>query len=309
MTLAHPFPDISAKALVRRDHDAMQQLRHAVSETGFFLLSDTDISGDTVRETLALYEAFFKSPAASKQSVDMAVTGSNRGWGRPRSEQVDPEANPDYKEVFDCGVEVAADDPRADLSVYAPNLWPSQPAGFRDGVEDYFRQARGVAMGVLTAIEAAIDVDDSFFAGKFDKPMALLRGNYYPQRPADATERDFGIAAHTDYGCMTLLATDGQPGLEVKLKDGTWAEASAQPGTFVINFGEMLERWSGGKIKATLHRVVGGNHERLSLPLFFNPNYDTNIAGPSETAPMSAGDYLTQRYNETYVHLQDSKAA
>ena len=52
--------------------------------------------------------------------------------------------------------------------------------------------------------------------------MALLRGNYYPSRPDWAGAKDFGIATHTDYGCLTLLATDGSPGLEVRKRGGGW---------------------------------------------------------------------------------------
>jgi len=89
------------------------------------------------------------------------------------------------------------------------------------------------------------------------------------------------------------------------LRDGTWMPLSAEPGTFVINFGEMLESWSGGKIKATLHRVIGGAQERISIPLFFNPNYDTNVAAPNASEEISAGEYLSKRYAETYVHLKE----
>ena len=53
---------------------------------------------------------------------------------------------------------------------------------------------------------------------------------------------------------------------------------SAPPGEFVINFGEMLEIWTGGKIKATPHRVVGTSAERISVPLFLNYNHDAFVA-------------------------------
>ena len=301
------IPNIDAKALTARDSDTLKNVRDAAENIGFMTLSNTSISSNQVQQTLDMYRAFFKQSPDSKKSADMSITGSNRGWGGSRSEQVNPDANPDYKEVFDCGVEVAADDPQAHLSVYAPNHWPSEPAAFQEHIENYFTNARTVAFDVLQGISEAIGADQGFFADKFDKPMALLRGNYYPQRPVDATEQDFGIAAHTDYGCLTLLATDGQAGLEVKLRDGSWVPLSAKPGTFIINFGEMLEMWTGGQIVATPHRVIGGANERISIPLFFNPNYDTNVAAPNAKESISAGEYLSKRYNETYVHLQDKK--
>lgn len=299
------IPHIDARALAARDPEALAATKIGAEEVGFLTLHNTDLSVADVTGTIAAYRAFFKGDAANKQAVNINVTGSNRGWGGAGSEQVDPNANPDYKEVFDCGVELPKDDPFARLPVYAPNQWPAQPSNFQSTIEAYFTAARAVSLELLQGISAAIGADPAFFADKFAKPMALLRGNYYPERPDWAGDKDFGIAAHTDYGCLTLLATDGQPGLEVQLRDGTWLPVEAQPGTFIINFGEMLEMWTGGQIRATPHRVIGGTHERISIPLFFNPVYDTNVT-PAGAPPLTAGDHLSQRYTETYTHLQDA---
>jgi len=138
--------------------------------------------------------------------------------------------------------------------------------------------------------------------------MALLRGNFYPRRPDGSGERDFGIAPHTDYGCLTLLATDGAPGLEVAAGGGAWIPLAAPPGDFVINFGEMLEMWTGGRVRATMHRVRGSASERLSVPLFFNPRFDANVAPIGSGRTIRAIDHLQKRYDETYVHLQSRRA-
>lgn len=304
------IPHIDARALAARDQQALAATKLGAEEVGFLTLHNTALSAEQVEHTINAYRAFFKSDASAKQAVNMNATGSNRGWGGSGSEQVDPEANPDYKEVFDCGVELPKDDPFARLPVYAPNQWPNVPDGFQQTIESYFTAARATALDLLQGISVAIGADPAFFADKFAKPMALLRGNYYPARPDWAGERDFGIAAHTDYGCLTLLATDGQPGLEVQLRDGTWVPVQADPGTFIINFGEMLEMWTSGlghsgQIRATPHRVVGGAHERISIPLFFNPVYDT-VVTPEGTPALTAGEHLSKRYMETYTHLQDA---
>jgi len=173
----------------------------------------------------------------------MAATGSNRGWGGAGSEQVDPDANPDYKQVFDCSLTLVEDDPIADenLSFYAPNLCPDKPEGFAKGLQEYYLQSTDFELDLLCAIVGSVGEDGSFFRDKFTRPMALLRGNFYPERPAWATDKDFGIATHTDYGCLTLLATDGSPGLEVRKIGGGWIPVSAPSGEFVINFGDMLD--------------------------------------------------------------------
>lgn len=290
-----------------RETGEMTRLANAVKNVGFLTVSNTGIEADRVRQVMDSYRSFFVLPEPIKRKVDMALTGSNRGWGAAQSEQVDPGANPDYKQVFDCGYELPAGDPVAarELSVYAPNLWPEDMLDFKVDIQAYYTETAGVAMRILRAIAAAIGQDDTAFDDAFGTPMALLRGNYYPERPAWAGDKDFGIAAHTDYGCLTLLATDGVPGLEVQMPDESWQPVSASPGLFVINFGEMLEFWTAGQVKATLHRVKGGSEERISVPLFFNPAYDTNVAPVGSGQVITAGDHLTRRYDETYIHLQD----
>lgn len=298
------IPAIDAAALFAGDPLEIARVRRGAMDVGFLTITNTPISAVHVRRVLAAYRGFFARPAAEKSLVDMALTGSNRGWGGPRSEQVDPAANPDYKEVFDIGFEV----PGSPLAVHAPNLWPAEPAGFRALLESYFTEARALSIRLLAAIAGAIGEDPAWFANRFEQPMALLRGNYYPARPDWAGDRDFGIAPHTDYGCLTLLATDGTPGLDVQDRDGNWQPVKAPPGVFVINFGEMLEMWSNGRIKATLHRVRGSTHERLSVPLFFNPDPDTNVAPLGSGRVIRAVDHLQRRYDETYVHLQNALA-
>ncbi|QGM21896.1 isopenicillin N synthase family oxygenase [Spiribacter sp. 2438] len=297
------IPDIDFPRLQASEPDTLRAMSEAAREVGFLTLRNTPISAAQQTEVLDTYRRFFHQPAAVKAEVDMAITGANRGWGSSGSEQVDPAANPDYKEVFDCGIPLDPSDPLSELPVYAPNRWPADPPEFRPVIEDYFRQARAVAMAVLRGVAEGIGRDREAFADQFARPMALLRGNYYPPRPAWAGADDYGIAAHTDYGCLTLLASDGSAGLEVQRRDGAWQDVEAGPGVFVINFGEMLEMWSAGAVKATPHRVIGGAEERLSVPLFFNPDYNANVAPPGSARPISAGAHLSHRYAETYLHL------
>ncbi len=298
--------NLNLKNLDQRDPEELARLALAVREMGFLTVTGTGLDADRLAEVFDAYRGFFRLPEAEKQIVDMTRTGSNRGWGAPKSEQSNPDANPDFKEVFDCGYELPAGDPyiARDLSVYAPNLWPDNPTDFRETIQAYYGDACAVAMRILRAIAVALGRDEASFDEAFGTPMALLRGNFYPTRPDWAGEKDFGIAAHTDFGCLTLLATDGTPGLEVKTPDGDWQTVHAEPGKFIINFGEMLEFWTSGEVKATLHRVKGGTQERLSIPLFFNPSFDTNVAPPNSGETISAGKHLTRRFNETYVHLQ-----
>ena len=299
-------PRIDAAALLAGDDAVKHQVVEAATGVGFMTVHNTPISTARVQAVLAAYHAFFALPMAEKVAYDMAQTGSNRGWGAPGSERVDPDANADYKQVFDCGLELPPGDPLAALPCYAPNMWPDAPAGFAAVLRDYYRDASAFALDLLCAIADAVGQDGAYFRDRFDLPMALLRGNYYPTRPADAGEKDFGIATHTDYGCLTFLATDGSSGLEVRQRGGGWIAISPPVGEFVINFGEMLEMWTAGRVKATPHRVVGTAHERISVPLFFNPNHDANVAPLGSGDVIVARTHLEARFAETYEHLNAS---
>jgi len=295
------IPRIDAQAFLADDVDVVAQVRVAAREIGFLTVHNSPIPIDDIKDVFAAYAGFFALPAAQKNAVNMAQTGSNRGWGASGSEQVDPDANPDYKQVFDCGFEIDG----SELAAYAPNQWPEVPAEFRVLIENYYARALAFSGDLLAAIVGAIGEDAAYFRTQFDQPMALLRGNYYPPRPANAGSKDFGIATHTDYGCLTLLAMDGTPGLEVRKRGGGWIPVSAPVGEFVINFGEMLEMWTQKRVVATPHRVVGGTDERMSIPLFYNPNATANVAPIGSGKTIHAIDHLQKRYDETYLHLKD----
>jgi len=300
------IPSVNAQALFNAEHaehkQALLQVEQAALDVGFMTVFNTDITGAQVNQVLDAYRRFFELPVEEKKPFDMASSNSNRGWGGAGAEQVDPEANPDFKEIFDSGPELSPDDPLSQQTYYAANRWPSQPADFAPIVQQYYKSATAVSLQLLSAVAATIGESADYFNDKFDKPMALLRGNFYPPRPATATSRDFGIAPHTDYGCLTLLATDGQAGLEVQHRDGGWIPLQANPGTFIINFGEMLQYWTGGRVVATPHRVIGGEASRMSMPFFFNPRFDVDVAPRGSEKTFLAGDHLSRRYDETYVH-------
>ena len=78
-------------------------------------------------------------------------------------------------------------------------------------------------------------------------------------------------------GFVTILLQDQLGGLEVKTKSG-WISAPPIPGTFVINIGDILELWTRGILKATLHRVRNtSSHLRLSFPYFYDPAWNSTL--------------------------------
>ena len=280
-------------------NDELKKFYFAISRYGFLLLKNTPIDKKVKTNILKTYKEFFYLPIEQKNKVNMALTSSNRGWGAPRGEQVNPEYNPDYKEIFDTGPHQKIKDEFKELTYYSKNLWPEQLPFFEKKINDYYNLCTQVGMNIISFIEHSLNLSEKFFSDKFEYPMSLLRCNYYPPRKSMLSNKDYGIAPHTDYGCLTILLTDNNPGLEIKNPSDEWELVLPKDEEIIVNFGDMLEFWSNEKIKATPHRVFGNSDERFSIPFFFNPQYDTII---SKKDNIIAGEYLSKKYDTTYSH-------
>jgi isopenicillin N synthase-like dioxygenase len=91
-------------------------------------------------------------------------------------------------------------------------------------------------------------------------------------------------------------------------KDGNWISATPLRGSFVVNIGELMKRWTNGSFKATVHRVVHlQDKSRYSMPLFCNPNFRTIVdprdLGVSDAEaqypPVQSGEFLLSRFKAT----------
>ena len=297
------IPKIDYKIILNNEDpsfsDELKKFNYAISQYGFLLLKNTPIDKKVKNNILKTYKAFFDLPFEEKNKVNMNLTSSNRGWGAPKGEQVNTEYNPDYKEIFDTGPHQKLKEEFRDLTYYSKNLWPKQLPLFENNVNNYYDLCTKIGMKVLSFIEYSLDLSENFFRNKFENPMSLLRCNYYLPRKSILSNKDYGIAPHTDYGCLTILLTDNNPGLEIKNPSNEWELVTPEEGEVIVNFGDMLEFWSKKKIKATPHRVYGNNKERFSIPFFFNPQYDTVI---SKKNKIIAGEYLSKKYDTTYLH-------
>ena len=183
------------------------------------------------------------------------------------------------------------------------NAWPGAP-GFRETLLSYYDACAGSARDCIARLRSDLGLNTDFFDDKFDRPMATLRLLHYPAPPS-AAAAPTGAGEHTDYGNLTLLATDDVGGLEVRTRAGQWIEAPVVPGAFIVNIGDCLMRWTNDVYVSTPHRVVNRSaRERYSIAFFYDPNPDAMVETiPScvregEVArypPILAADYLTMR--------------
>ncbi len=215
---------------------------------------------------------FFALPDAEKTEVSMAVGGTAwRGWFPLGGELTS--GVPDRKEGYYFGSELPSD-PRP---MHGPNIWPPRPAALRPLVIEWMIAMEALGQEVLSLMAAGLGRSPDFFAtGLTAEPTSLFRIFRYPPHPGGDTDT-WGVGEHTDYGLLTLLATDGTPGLEVQ-SHGQWIPAPADTDLVICNLGDMLDRLTGGRYRSTPHRVRNHEgHDRYSLPFFLDPGWDASI--------------------------------
>jgi isopenicillin N synthase-like dioxygenase len=293
-------------------HAVADALGRACREVGFFYVSGHGISPELIARVFAASAALFASPPAIREAVAFSGASGNRGYIRLGGETLDPGKPADVKEAFNVGLELAPDDPElmARAPFRAANLWPQLP-GFRATMLDYFDRVWRLGRDLHRGFALDLGLDPDFFEAKLDKPIATLRLLHYPPVAAPTAEGQLGAGAHTDYGNVTLLATDAVGGLMVRDRSGRWLEAPARPGAFVCNIGDCLMRWSNDVYVSTPHKVVSpAGADRYSVAFFLDPNPDavvdclpTCVAAdrPARYAPISGAEFLRSRLEPTYA--------
>ncbi len=289
-----------------RDPDGFAaDLGRCCRETGFFLIQNHPVPDALIADLFAQGDAFFALPDVEKQPLSISQNPHNRGWAALGSERLDETSGQvDQKQAFNVGFDLAADDPRvlAAEPFRGVNIWPNLP-GFRDIALKYYDAALQFGCALHRAFEADLNLPSGYFAPHFTAPMATLRLLSYP--PAHGQGDEIGAGAHTDYGSITLLMTDGAPGLQVQPRGGDWMDVPHVPGAFIVNIGDCLMRWSNNTYVSTPHRVLAPLYARRSIAFFLDPNPDSVIAalpgtGDPAYPPISGADYLRSRLDATY---------
>lgn len=279
------------------------EIRQACEGMAFFYVRNHGIEQDLIDATFEASRRFFAEPLERRMRVEK--DRFHRGY-LPLGTTKYPGKAPDLKDSFDIGVDLPLDhqDVRAGLPLHGPNQWPDL-AGFRAPVEAYFQAVRGFGLRLLTLFARSLAVEDDFFTRHYDNPTILMRMLHYPPQADALEEGSIGALAHSDYGVITVLAQDPSGGLELQKPDGSWIGAPYIPGTFVVNIGDLMARWTNDVYRSNKHQVVNRRGtERYSIPFFFNPNHRALVecipscAGPDRPPlypPVAAGEYVADK--------------
>lgn len=294
--MAPPIIDISP-LLAGEDHTCAQELHRACLDTGFFVAVGHGLD-DPMESVFAAARSFFGQTQEFKERTPRI---SRYGYVPNTGMAIDVGRQTGQTEFIDLGL---GDE------VVLPDV-----PGLERAVRCYQAAALGVGSSLMRVIAEQLGAPGDFFAERMTQPQCRLRFlHYLPMGPEPDGTQPVPTAPHTDYGAITLLATDGVPGLEVKPIGGDWTAVVAPPGSLVVNIGDMLARWTNDVYRSTPHRVIASpeNH-RLSIPFFVNPNPETVVEcipacataeRPCHYEPILAGEYLTSRIDspaEPYI--------
>lgn len=287
---------------------------------GFFYVTNHGVPQTLIDAVFAESKRFFAQPHDEKMRISIVESPNHRGFFPIGGENVDPEKTFDLKEGFDMALELGPEDPgvRAGLPLHGPNQWPENLPGYRETLDAYYDALCDLGRSLCRAFAMALGLAEDYFDAKLDKPLAQLRLLHYPPQTGPASEREMGVGAHSDYGCVAMLYQDDVGGLQIRNSAGEWIEAPPIPGAFVCNIGEMMARWTNDTFAATLHRVINtSGRDRYSAVVFFDPSYEVEVAcldccqgpgNPPHYPPTTAGVYLKKRLDETFAYRQDASA-
>ncbi|RFU36334.1 hypothetical protein B7463_g66, partial [Scytalidium lignicola] len=299
--------------------NVIEQVRKACTTTGFFQLTGHKIPKDLQQEVLKGSTAFFSLPAEEKEKVDkkFSIGSSNRGYEVVGNQALQEGTLPDLREGFYIGLDLPATDPRVQSKAFlmGPNQWPSEdvlPATiFRNPMQTYYPLMVDLAIKVLDIIAAGMSYGpDIFKEFTSNGPVASLRLLHYPPQTT-RDKKQLGSGAHTDFGAITLLLQDRNPGLQVWDKNGErWIDIEPNEEAYVVNVGDMLQMWSSGEYKSSIHRVINGDKvDRYSIPFFFDGNIncalkpfnDKEESSVENRKWLTVEEHMRERFVTTYA--------
>lgn len=319
-----PYRSGTDKASVAR------AVNKACEDIGFLVVSGHGVPNDLITEMEHVSHAFFDLPFQDKVKVAQPAPDILRGYIGVAAESLSRSMG--IKAAGDLNESLMIGRPDVPETLYfrnnaaehyfAPNLWPEIPPNLRSVWSRYYREMERLAADIMRVFALALDVREHYFDDKIDNHISRIRVRCYPPVPANSTPDQSRAGAHTDYGSLTILKPQaGAGGLQVHGKDGVWTDVPDVPGSFIVNIGDLMARWTNDRWVSTLHRVVVPNtpeareRRRLSVVFFHNPNYDAFIEcipscrdadAQSKYDGASAGDYLKAKFLSAQTGTQAS---
>jgi len=293
------------------------QVRRASECVGFFYLGGHGVPAAVVEAAFAASREFHALPREEK--MRLSLNENNIGYlpvnqSIQKASTVHKATRPNYNESFFISHDRGADHPDviAGTPLRGRNQWPEGHAAMRAAMVTYFKTLQGLGELMLPVLARALGMPADhfapFFAGEAHVNLRFL--HYPPQDVSD--DEQFGQGPHTDNSFITILARTDVPGLAVRLPSGEWLAPPVIPGTFLVNLGNMMKRWSNDRFLSTPHAVLNESGiDRYSIAFFYSPLPTAVVEclpsciGPDDPPhypPAVYGDLVLEFYNANYFH-------
>ncbi|MBD8483523.1 isopenicillin N synthase family dioxygenase [Pseudomonas coleopterorum] len=300
------LPVISLAQLIARKPEAVAQLHDACVHDGFFYLVEHDLSAELIKRYLSAAQAFFALPESVKQRFghhrQLGYPRTARGYVAAYGETLHPDAGPDNKQHLDWGIDRCGGAPFSGPSVLpdkhvAPDLNASAYALQDEVMEHLFPNLR-------RAIATALALPPHAFDAHFRRPTLIQRASYYPANSGTAGK-------HTDNGFLTVLIQQPlpQPSLRVHTR-GEWRDVPCLEGAVLVNLGDLLQRWTNGRLVSTAHQVLHRQPDaRVSLAFFIYPDIDAIISPIGGGPSFSTAEVMLDNFDSIWVRKQGAGRA
>jgi|GEM_PF-1147014 len=333
-TQSDPLPPIRPGVVdLRETPDPAAALHTALLKHGFVAVRHCDVGAALRDRALQSAREFFALDQAQKDAQAYTDTQQNFGYQGLHTEALDPATTADVKEAFtmrSLSNRAQHADNATKNQTHINAEWSATPFGHT--ATAMYAACSATALNLLTMMERALDAPSGTFTHHHTGENMTLRYLHYPS--VDATQSDptgkknsqLGAGAHTDYGTITLLFSDGVAGLQLfdplskdpesfesglepdsnEQKEGRWRDVEVAPGDVLVNTGDLMSVWSNGKYPSTLHRVLPrlGKPARYSMAFFVDPDSCTNVEplgsciseeSPARTNAVNAGEHIQAR--------------
>ncbi|MER5490978.1 2-oxoglutarate and iron-dependent oxygenase domain-containing protein [Streptomyces sp. NPDC002490] len=296
-----PVIDLSTRRTEPGRRAIAAAIDRACVGSGFFVVVGHGVEQELVDRMFAVTHEFFELPAQEKdRSAHRPGVSGFRRQADSTARSLDQQAPPDLCETFAAHVTGELDEEQRSrlggewATWTLANVWPRRPEGFRETWHAYLAAMTELAADLMRLFARALDLPENHFEDKFDHHGSSIAANYYPPQHQPPLPGQLRRGPHTDFGSLTILHQQhDRTGLQVRQGTNTWRDIPAVPHSLVVNIGDLMALWTGGRWVSTMHRVTNPpTHDttsRLTIPFFYLPNHDATIQ-PMYTSV--AGDLL-----------------
>lgn len=254
------------------------QLRDAIHNVGFFYITNFGLSQEEVDAQFAIGKELFELPTEEKLEHRADLEHGNYNGYRPLgSIELSPGLR-DNVEMYN-------------VFKFIPQLERSQPDIIhrnRPAIEKFQRHlAQDTVQKLLTLIAIVLELpEDHLTKGhQYDdiSDCHLRYMIYHARTPAENEKyKNLYSRGHTDFGSLTLLFRQPIAALQVLLPSGEWKWVKPYPNSITVNIADVLQFWTAGYLKSSVHRVVApppdqAHLDRLGLLYFLRPAHDLSL--------------------------------